>query len=94
MTLKSGGGENCTPVPRRIHGGFYARSQRFGVSRCGTPVDRLSSVAIPEHFLAYGVLSMTVRDSELLTGFQATPTAPISQGRFYLSSQCEIILGN
>jgi hypothetical protein len=35
---------------------------------------------------------MTVDYSELTSGFQAAPTAPISQGCLYLGSQSEVVL--
>ena len=50
VAIHYGGGENCTPVPRHIHGSFYARSRQFFISRRGPPIDRLSSVAIPKLF--------------------------------------------
>jgi hypothetical protein len=50
--------------------------------------------AISKQNLVHGVLSVTANDPELVTGFQATPEAPISQGSVYLRSQSEVILGN
>ncbi len=55
---------------------------------------RAASVAIPKRCLVHRVSGMAADDPELVTGFQATPAVPISQGRVLLRSHCEVFLGN